>query len=66
MIAIARHKSNRDYQGELRRRAPGHSELQDAFGRNLREVERAWYGRHEVSAEILANFQTNLEKIRAA
>ncbi len=65
IIALARYKSNRDYQGELRRRAPAQKELQQAFEWNLREVERAWYGQHDVSAEILAAFQSNLEKIRA-
>jgi len=64
MVALARHKSNRDYQGELRRKIPAKPEIHDAFGSNLREVERAWYGEHEVSEEILTNFQSNLEKIR--
>ena len=65
MIALARHKSNRDYQKELRRRAPAQLEVQQAFGDNLRSVERAWYGEHHVSQEILADFQSNLERIRA-
>jgi hypothetical protein len=65
IIALARHKSNREYQIELRRRAPAQSELQDAFARNLREIERAWYGRHEVDSTRLETFRSNLETIRA-
>jgi hypothetical protein len=66
VIALARHKSNREYQMELRRRVPAQSALQEAFARNLREVERAWYGEHEVDAVLLETFQHNLEIIRAA
>ena len=65
MIALARHKSNRDYESELCRRAPAEQALQDAFRRNRHDVERAWYGRHQVSEKILENFQANLDTIRA-
>jgi Domain of unknown function (DUF4129) len=65
VIALARHKSNRDYQAELLRRAPVQIALHDAFARNLREVERVWYGRHEVDLETVETFQSNLETIRA-
>ena len=65
VIALARHKSNRDYQAELLRRAPVQIALHDAFTRNLREVERVWYGRHEVNSEVVQKFESNLETIRA-
>ncbi len=65
VIVLARHKSNRDYQLELRRRAPAESALQTAFSQNLRVVERTWYGRHEVNSEIVESFQDNLGTIRA-
>ena len=65
VIALARHKSNREYQSELRRRAPAQAAVQDAFERNLREVERAWYGRHQVDSRALEAFRANLETIRA-
>ena len=65
LIALARHKSNRDYQSELTRRAPAQPTLHDAFTQNLRAVERIWYGRHEVNPDMLEIFQSNLEKLRA-
>jgi hypothetical protein len=65
VIALARHKSNREYQTELKRRAPAQTSVQEAFARNLREVERAWYGRHQVDSDALQAFRANLETIRA-
>lgn len=64
LIRIARHKSNRDYERELRRRARDRAPLLAAFDDNLLSVERSWYGRHEVSADSFAAFQRNLERIR--
>jgi len=64
LIRIARHKSNRDYERELRRRARDRASLLDAFDDNMLSVERAWYGRHEANAEVFAVFQQNLERIR--
>lgn len=64
LIRIARHKSNRDYERELRRRARDRAPLLAAFDDNLLSVERSWYGRHEVSADSFEAFQRNLERIR--
>ncbi len=65
LLRIARHKSNRDYDLELRRRAKTREELLAAFRENLHAFESSWYGRHEVSAETFTRFSGNLEKIRA-
>ena len=65
LLRIARHKSNRDYDLELRRRARTRDELLAAFRENLRAFEASWYGRHPVTAEIFARFSGNLERIRA-
>lgn len=65
LLAIARHKTNRDYERELGRRARSREELLAAFGENLRAFERAWYGRAAVSADVVSRFTDNLEKIRA-
>jgi len=65
LISIARHKSNLDYERELRRRARSREELLSAFDANLDAFERAWYGLHEVTRDILAAFDANLERIRA-
>ena len=65
LISIARHKSNLDYERELRRRARSREELLSAFDANLEAFERAWYGLHEVTRDILVGFNANLERIRA-
>ena len=65
LLRIARHKSNRDYDLELRRRARAREELLAAFRENLNAFESSWYGRHQATAEIYARFSGNLERIRA-
>ena len=65
LIRLARHKSNRDYDHELRRRARGNDPLLSAFDDNLNAFERSWYGEHAVTRESLGSFTENLERIRA-
>jgi hypothetical protein len=65
MIRIAKFKSNRDYEQELRRRARAVPELQAAFAENVGIFDRVWYGLHDVSQEGLQRFQINLDKIKA-
>jgi len=65
LIRIARHKSNYDYERELRRRARGNDSLLDAFDENLTSFERSWYGEHEVTPGTIGSFSENLERIRA-
>ncbi len=48
-ISIARYKSNRDYQRELRRRRPAEAELNATFADAVASFDRAWYGMHEVT-----------------
>lgn len=64
LLRIARHKSNRDYDQELRRRARALTPLLGAFAENLQAFERAWYGRHDVRSDDLSTFEGNLETIR--
>ena len=64
LLRLARHKSNRDYDRELRRRARSHADILAAFDENLRAVERAWYGRHAVTPGDFTTFTDNLERIR--
>jgi hypothetical protein len=64
LIGIARHKSNRDYERELRRRARDRGELMKAFDENLNSFERSWYGEHEVTPEHYAQVEENHESIR--
>jgi len=65
MIRVAKFKSNRDYEQELRRRARALPVLQAAFAENVGIFDRVWYGLHDVSEEALEHFQVNLEKIKA-
>jgi hypothetical protein len=65
LLALARHKSNLDYWRELRRRARTQADLLAAFEENLQVFERAWYGRSQVTADVLTHFTGNLERIRA-
>jgi hypothetical protein len=65
LISIARFKSNRDYEQELRRRAHSFQNLPAIFGDNLLAFERIWYGMHEVTRESVGQFAANVEKIRA-
>jgi hypothetical protein len=63
-IGIARHKSNRDYERELRRRARDRAPLLGAFDENLGAFERSWYGRHEVTPDGYRHFEGNFDRIR--
>ena len=64
-LAVARHKSNRDYLGELRRRARDRSAEQAAFARNVGRFERVWYGPHPADDALLAEFQADRERTLA-
>ncbi len=66
LISIARFKSNRDYERELRRRAHSFPNLLNIFGDNLFSFERSWYGTHVASRELVNEFSANVEKIKSA
>jgi hypothetical protein len=64
LIAIARFKSNREYQAELARRAHALPELVTAFGGNVSFFEDAWYGLHDVTDTMVNAFIDNQRRIR--
>lgn len=66
LISVARHKSNRDYLRELRRRARSREEMLVAFDENVSLFEGVWYGSHETTGEVVGRFSGNLERIKAA
>ncbi|MGD0349855.1 MAG: hypothetical protein ABSB84_06010 [Verrucomicrobiota bacterium] len=66
LIRIARFKSNRDYERELRRRGHSFPDLLSVFGDNLVSFERIWYGLHEVNRELVDRFVANVERLKAA
>lgn len=65
LISIARFKSNRDYERELRRRAHAFPNLLSVFGDNLSVFERIWYGMHEVNFDSVNQFASNVERIKS-
>lgn len=66
LITIARSKSNRDYERELRRRGHALPELPTLFSENVSIFDRTWYGLHEVNLDLVETFIGNLEKIKRA
>ena len=65
LVSLARFKSNRDYLRELERRAHAFPTLQNLFGENVSAFDRVWYGRHEVTGELVTQFAANVERIKA-
>jgi uncharacterized membrane protein len=66
LISIARFKSNREYERELRRRGHSFSELLSIFGENISAFEASWYGMHEVHPDSVNQFAINVEKLKSA
>ena len=65
LLGIARHKSNRDYQSELRRRARDRGALQAVFAQLVGRFERVWYGTHPADDALLAAFQDDRSRLSA-
>jgi Domain of unknown function (DUF4129) len=66
LIAIARFKSNHDYERELDRRGHALPGVVELFSRNVTVFDRVWYGLHEVTGELLDQFSANVNTIREA
>ena len=66
LISLARFKSNRDYERELRRRGHAIPQLSPAFGEMVATFERVWYGLHEANGELVGQFTTQVDKLKAA
>jgi hypothetical protein len=64
LIGIARFKSNREYEIELRRRAHAIPGMLALFGENLFIFERIWYGLHDVNRELVQQFAATVDRIR--
>ncbi len=63
MIAIKLSKSNGDYVRELGFRARDKSELRGLFGDQTLAFDRAWYGWHDVTRDLLDWFRNNHQRI---
>jgi hypothetical protein len=66
LIGIARFKSNRDYEQELRRRGHAIPDLIPMFSHNVSTFERIWYGVHAVDRDTVLDFAANVERIKAS
>ena len=64
LVTLARFKSNRDYERELRRRGHAFPELLTTFDENLAAFEPVWYGMHGVDADTVNGFAARVERIR--
>jgi hypothetical protein len=58
-IRLARHKSNRDYAGELARRLGSRTEIKATFAESLVLFEAGWYGTRETTLGILEQMASN-------
>jgi hypothetical protein len=63
LIILAKFKSNRDYENELRRRAHTLPELLPVFVGNVSIFERAWYGMYEVDANLVQRFAEDVRRL---
>lgn len=64
LITLARFKSNRDYERELRRRGHSFPELLSLFSENVSAFDRIWYGMHGVDAALVGRFASNVERLK--
>jgi hypothetical protein len=62
LLTLARHKTNQDYERELRRRAPQSGDLLEAFGRRRRGFDAVWYGRGQVQEDEVRVWLGELER----
>jgi hypothetical protein len=65
LITMAKYKSDREYELELRRRSHTRPDLAGVFRENRFLFENSWYGLHEVTPGIVERFSRNQESIRA-
>jgi hypothetical protein len=61
LIALARAKTNLDYERELKRRAPSQLELQASFTQRRRCFEAIWYGRAQAEADLVRSWLEELD-----
>jgi hypothetical protein len=64
LVNVQAAKTNRQYETELRRRTRGKTDVARLFSENARVFERAWYGDHEVNAQIIDSFRDNLQRMK--
>ena len=65
LVTVQAAKTNRQYESELRRRTRDKIDVAQLFCENARVFERAWYGDHPPSIQIVESFLDNLQRMRA-
>lgn len=65
LVRVAKYKSNREYERELRRRAHVRPEIPEAFSQSVSMFERVWYGMHEVTHDLMQRFTDTYNRMRA-
>lgn len=65
MLLIAKFKSDRDYERDLRRWSHAKPDVLAAFAQNVTIFESVWYGMHEVTQATMSQFTANIERIKA-
>lgn len=65
LVTIQRWKTGMEYGSEVSRRAKSTPAIGEAFHRNTRVFEMAWYGRHETTPEMLDAFSKGLNEVKA-
>jgi len=63
LVTLAKFKSNRDYERELRRRGHALPELPPLFSENVSVFDRAWYGMHDVTEELVNGFILRVDRL---
>ena len=66
LINLAKFKSNRDYEHELRRRGHSFPQMLTLFSENVGMFDRTWYGLHQVNADLVTQFAANVQRIKTA
>lgn len=65
MITIEAHKSNREYERELKRRAHEYQDLISIFSGCLNFFERIWYGMHQIARTDFDGYAADHQRIMA-
>ena len=66
LLRLAVHKSNGDYVREVTRRAASLPDVIASFREAATTFDGAWYGRREVTREVLSEFETTVERLQRA
>ncbi len=66
LISLAKFKSNRDYERELRRRGHAFPQVPPTFAEMVATFERVWYGWHQANPDLVNGFNAQADKLRRA